>query len=272
MSFDTALWGKTSEIYKESSTKNHMLGTRLALPDGRVYRYAKSGAAIAIGRVCGSAMYVAKHALAANPTVARTTAQWDDGTNTIQISTTAVATASIVFANRFNDGYIWGQNAAGEGQLLQIKSHTAGTTAASTPTFTIYEEDLLTIGITTTSELGIIKNFYDYVVTHTGTLAGGPAAGVAPIAVSAAAKYFWLQTWGPCPTIRGRIATLRGQSVIAANIATGDTAAYVAGSVYPGYSTDAIATKTGIHPLVGYTLVPSTADADFDLTYLTIAP
>jgi len=272
MSFDAAIWGKTSLIYKEDSTKRHMLGTRLALPDGRVYRYAKSGAAIAIGTVCGSALYVSVHAIDANPTVARTTAQWDAGTCTIQVSTTAIATANIVAANRYNDGYIWGMDGAGQGQLLQIKSHTAGTTAASTPTFTIYEDDLLTIGITTTSELGIIKNFYDNVVTHTGTLAGGPVTGVSPIAVSAASKYFWLQTWGPCPTVRGRIATIRGRAVVVANVATGDTAAFVAGSVYPGYSTDAILTQYGKHPPIGYTLVPSTADGDYDLTYLTIAP
>jgi len=272
MSFDTTQWGKTSEIYKESSTKTNMLGTRLALPDGRVYRYAKSGAAIAIGRVCGSAMYVTAHAVAANPTVARTTAQWDAGTYTIQVSTTAVATAGIVSANRFDDGYIWGQNAAGEGQLLQIKSHTAGTTAASTPTFTMYEDDLLTIGITTTSELGIIKNLYDNIVTHTGLVAGGPVVGVAPIAISAASKYFWAQTWGPCPTIRGRIATIRGRAVVVGNTTGGDTGAVVAGSVYPGYSTDAKLSTFGQQPNIGFTLVPSAADADFDLTYLTIAP
>jgi len=272
MSFDTTLWGKTSEIYKESSTKQHMLGTRLVFPDGRAYRYAKSGAGIAIGVVIGSAAPVAAHAVAANPTAARTTAQWDAGTRTIQISTTAVATAGIVFANRFDDGYIWGQNAAGEGQLLQIKSHTAGTTAASTPTFTIYDEDLLTIGITTTSELGIIKNLYDYVVTHTGTVAGGPALGVAPIAVSAASKYFWAQTWGPCPVVRGQHPILRGQVVCVANATGGDTATGTAGAVYPGFSTDAALTIFGKRPNIGYSLQPSAAESDYELVYLTIAP
>jgi len=272
MSFDTDLYGKTSEIYKESSTKKHTLGTRLVFPDGRVYRYAKSGAAIAIGTVCGMAAYVAKHAIDAVVKTARTTAQWDAGTNTVTVSTTAVATASIVYANRYDDGYIFGMDQAGQGQILQIKSHTAGTTAASSPEFTIYDDDLLTVALTTASQVGIIKNLYDAVVTHLGTVNGGPALGVTPIAVSAANKYFWLQTWGPCPVIRGVCASVRGDVVVAANsTAAGDTFTGVAGSAYPAHSTMTIMSMKGKHPFVGFNLVPSTADGDFDLIYLTIA-
>jgi len=275
MSLDTDVYGKTEDIYKESSTKRRALGTRLVFPDGRVFRYAKSGAAIAIGRVCGTAAYTTKHAIDCPVNAARTTAQWDAGTYTIQVATTAIGTGStgdVVWANRYDDGYIFATDNAGQGQVLQIKSHTAGTTAASTPTFTMYDDDLLTIALTTTSQVGIVKNMYDNVVTHTGTVGGGPAMGVSPIAVSAANKYFWLQTWGPCPTIRGVLATVRGQHVVVTNSTdAGDTFTGTAGTGYPAFSTCTRLMYQGVHPRVGFTLVPSTSSGDFDLTYLTIA-
>lgn len=276
MSLPVTIEGKTSEIYKPHSTKRHMLGTRLAFPDGRVFRYAKcaAGAAITIGRIVGQAAPQATlyRDCVASGSQARTTAQWDDGTNYIYTCVTASASTSLhAYANRFDDGYLWVNDEAGEGQMLQIKSHAVSTSAGSTALkVTIYDEDLLTIALTTASQMGLVANLYNDVVIHLGDTGGGPALGVAPVAV-AASKYFWLQTWGPCPVMSGKIAMLAGQEVLAP-MTSGDTAQAVAGSVYPAYSTDAAFTLTGAHSAIGNCIVPATGDAEYALIYLTIAP
>ena len=257
-----------------------MLGTRLVLPDGRVYKYAKSGAStITIGRIVGAQAQPAGLIIdcLGSAVQARTTAQWDAGTHTVITATTSSATASNhISANRYDDGYLWVTDQAGEGQMLQIKSHGISTSSGSTSvTMTMYDEELLTIALTTASQFGLVPNLYSGVVIHTGTKAGGPALGVAPIAV-AASKYFWLQTWGPCPVCAGVALPVAGQPVIAINTtgtSTGATA-QVAGSCYASNSTLFVNTYllAAVNLNIGFCLVPPTADADFSLIFLTISP
>lgn len=283
MSIPATIEGKTDEIYKESSTKGpYMLGTRMALPDGRVFRYAKNGAsAITIGRVVGMAapQTTLYKDCVESGSAARTTASWDDGNHYTYVATTASASTSLhIFADRFDNGYLWVNDEAGEGQLLQIKSHGVSTSVATTAVkITMHDEDILTIALTTASQMGLVANPYQDVVIHTGTKGGGPALGVAPIAVTAA-YYFWLQTWGPCPVMSGATASLAGEMVGVVNTTGSDTGATgVAGSIYPP---DAVQyngnTGGGIEfamsPKVGYTIVPTTGDAEYALIFLTIAP
>lgn len=256
-----------------------MLGTRMVLDDGRVYRYSKSGAAITIGKVCSIALQSAGLAIdnLCSAVSARTTAQWDAGTNTVIVATTASAsTATHIYANRFNDGYVWMTDQAGEGQLLQIKSHGTSASGGSTRVaITAYEDDLLTVALTTASQVGLIKNLYDGVITHTGTTGGGPAVGVTPVAVGAANTYFWLQTWGPCPVLMGATLPLTGEQVICGNSTGGDTGlVFSAGTVYPAGATKYVnLLKTATYnPRIGVCITPATADADFGLVYLTLAP
>jgi len=254
-----------------------MLGTRLVLPDGRVYRYAYSGAAtITIGRVCGAAVHVTTLDSDVAIQEARTTAQWDAGDYTIRIATTGStsSTGLNLVANQFADGYIWVNDEAGEGQSLQVKSHGAETATGSTGglDITVYEDDVLTIALTTASQVGLFKNIYDKVVIHTSGKASGPAVGVAPIVV-AASKYFWLQTWGPCPVMGGATAALAGQTVGVVND-TAATGTPVAGSFYPMSATKYIDTPTvaNVTPQIGYCLQVATGDAEYALIFLTIAP
>ncbi len=276
--FDTTVWGKNDAIYKTSSNKGpHMLGTRMVLDDGRVFRYSKSGAAaITIGKVCGHQVIPANLGSdnLCSGAAARTTAQWDAGTHTVIVATTASATTAFhIYANRYDDGYLWVTDQGGEGQLLQIRTHGVSTSSGSTGvTFTMYDEDLLTVALTTASQYGLLPNIYSRVLTH-AVNGAGVAIGVAPIAVGAN-KYFWLQTWGPCPVLTGIKLPVAGDQVCVICNTGGTTMDGVAGAVYPAGATQVISTvaKANNNTKIGYCLVPAVADADFSLIYLTIAP
>lgn len=278
MGFDTTLFGKSSEIFKQSTTKLHMLGTRRVLPDGRVYRYAKNGAVnLSIGRVLGAAAHVTTLDSDVVVMEARTTAQWDAGDHTIRIHTTgsATSTALNIVANQFAEGYIWVNDEAGEGQLLQVKEHAAETATGSTGglDITCYDEDILGLALTTASQVGLYKNLYDSVVIHTGTTGAGAAVGVAPRAVTAS-RYFWAQTWGPCPVLVGTAIAVIGDRVGVLNTTGGSTMVEAAGTVYPIGSTNVFDTpgKSLSTPSVGYTLQVATATTEQSLVFLTIAP
>lgn len=276
MSLPTTKYGKTQEVYKQGTLKRHKLGTRWVFPDGRVFRYMKCGASnITIGRIIGHAAMQATFSKDCKESgaTARTTAEWDAGTHTVVLATSASASTSLqIYANRFDEGYVWINDETGEGQMFQIKSHGVSVSTASTGvTFTMDDEDLLTIALTTASEVGVIANLYKDVVIHITDAGGGPGIGVAPRAVTAA-NYFWGQTWGPCPVMGGKQQALSGAPVIAC-LTSGDTSAGVAGSVYaPGASSDAARAKIATQSPIGFCLVPATGDAEYTLIYLTIAP
>ena len=275
MSLPVTIEGKNSEIHKESTDKKHKLGTRMVFPDGRVFRYMKCGAvAITIGRIIGYAApqgSLFRDCLEAGEQ-ARTTAQWDAGTHTVILATTASASTSLhIFADRYDEGYLWVNDEVGEGQMFQIKSHGVSASAGSTGvTFTMDDEDLLTIALTTASQFGVVTNPYRDVVIHLTDAGGGPALGVAPIAVTAA-NYFWGQTWGACPVMMGKQAILSGAVAIAA-LTSGDTSAGVAGSAYAANSTDAARSIWGVHNQIGSCLIPATGSGEYALIFLTIAP
>lgn len=278
MSLPATIEGKTSEIFRQSTTKGPwMLGTEMVFPDGRRYKRMKAAAAaIGIGKVIGAAQ-VSGIDTDSDVVVmeARTTAQWDDGDLTVRILTTGSTstTTQNIVANEFSDGYLWVNDEDGEGQILQIKSHGGETVTGSTGglDITMYEEELLTIALTTASQVGLKKNAYNDVVVHINTTAGGKAIGVAPIAVSAS-NYFWGQVWGPCPVLSGEQVATAGQRVGVLNDTGGSTLAEAAGTIYPMGSTKVFDTyqKNLAASEVGYCLMVPTGDAEYGLYYLTI--
>ncbi|KKN73871.1 hypothetical protein LCGC14_0396730 [marine sediment metagenome] len=279
MSFPVTTYGSHKQIRQDCGTnkRGRMLGTRMELPDGRVFRWMKSSAALTIGRVCG---YVAQSAGLAKDglpsgSAARTTAQWDAGTYTVIVATTASASTGLhIFPNRFDDGILWINDQAGGGQMFQVKSHGVSTSSGTTAvTITMYDEEILDIALTTASQWGLMENLYSRVVIHTGTTGGGPAVGVAPVAVDSG-DYFWGQTWGPAVVMQGATAALDGDKVVVINTTGGSTGVTgVAGSVYGANTTKFTeGWKESIKaPTVGYTLTAGGA-SEFTLVFLTIAP
>jgi len=215
MGFPGSVLLSQGEIYKESSTKVLPMGTRGYTRDGRSFRYAKSSAAIAVGRLVQAATISAlddAQALAASTDVKTT---YSTDSHKFYLS----SKSSMTTANAFRDGTLFISSGTGIGQYAQVKSHDNWTAAASKyPSVTIYPEDSFSVKPTTSVKVGLIRNVYDDVkVADTSVAKGawtGMMVGVTPRAISAADKYFWLQTWGPC-ACRTQAALHLGRRVIA---------------------------------------------------------
>lgn len=186
---------KGKEIYRTTSDKRHPLGTRGYTRDGRAFRYARNGGtALAVGKVIQSEAPMANLSDDLSVNVGVTS-----GAESINITITTQTTV-----NTYAEGYFFVNDGAGEGQMAQILSHTSattGTTNASRMNIVFQHGAVMTTAVstgatgTTDSEVGIVRNPYDKVITAPATLTSTPV-GIAPRAV-AANYYFWVQTWGP---------------------------------------------------------------------------
>lgn len=263
----------TAGLHLTTSDPTHILGTSYRTNDGRSFRYAKAGGALTIGRAIGhiaKAPGLASDGLSSGA-AGRTTAEWDSGTRTFAVATTASASTSLhIYANRFDDGYLWVNDSVGEGQLMNVKSHGVSTSSGTTAvTITMYDDELLTVALTAATQWGLTENLYKDVVVHTGTTGGGPALGVAPRAVDSG-QYFWLQTWGPCPVITQSYSYAGEPAVCGISTGTSTGLANVAGSAYPANTT--MTSKKYLQPEIGIVITPSTGNGEYALVFLTCAP
>lgn len=250
MAFPNTVYGRLGDAKAESSTAKLPLGTRMVLPDGRVYRYTKNGAvALSIARLCQESVVVSGHgvdlAVASAAAIGATTV-------TLTNATTAIT------ANEYAQGYLFVNDVDGEGQICTIKSHPAEATGSGSVVMTLEAEDALTVALTTSSQVGLRYNPYKNVLVNPTTATGVPV-GVTPISVTAN-YYFWLQTWGPAAVLTN------GTVIVGKTVAPGAT---TPGSVdvYPLNSVDA----SGQQPVVGIVQTVG-ATTEYSLVYLTIAP
>ena len=249
MSFPTEIDGHVREWLVESSTQRNLpLGTRMKLPDGRIFRYAKNAAvALSRGRLCQESVVVSGHgvdlAVAAAAAIGATTV-------TLTNATTAIT------LNEYAGGYLWVNDVDGEGQIAKIKSHPAESTGSGSVVITLEDEDALLVALTTSSQVGLRYNPYKNVVVAPIATTGIPV-GVTPLAVTAS-YYFWLQTRGPAAVL-GNGTLIRGLTVIRSVTTAG------AVDVHPLNSVDA----SGQEPVIG--MVESVGvTTDFSLVFLTL--
>ena len=231
------------------------MGTKLVLPDGRVFRYALAGAtALAVGKLNQMAAPVANHLNKACD-VAR-------AIGATEISATLGATAAA--ANLYAEGFVHVNDATAEGHTYKIKEHAA---AALSTVLTVTLADGVTVQVAlvaATSEVTFTRNPYAGIIVCPTTLTAA-VAGVNPVAVTAA-YYFWLQTWGPAAVLANGTLVV---GKMCANPAT------TAGSVdtYPITLTEgAPNTYTpGDSPVVGEVMQVN-ASTEYALVFLKIAP
>ena len=171
----------------ETSSQKHKLGTRATTPDGRVFYYAEnSGTAIdhagylvdGIAAVAAHDMDLAFTATSAGATSATS------------------GTSLTVTKDQYKDGYIYINDGPGQGEIYQIKSNTAVSSATGL-SITIDEEDGFATALTTASLFGLMYNPYKdiKIIDGDGTMTTG-VLGVTTTAVTA--DYFcWIQTAGP---------------------------------------------------------------------------
>lgn len=179
-----------------TSTKNPLynIGDRVVLPDGRVFRYAKSGGDCYTYQLC---MFYGQRisaytALLANQAV---------GDKQIYID---AGSAAAVAADELRGGYvlIYGTDNSDCQQRGII-----GNTLADSDGYTyIYLDAPLNVVLTaTTSAAAVMRNPYASVLT-VGSTTYTSAAGLPAVEATASGQYLWIQTWGPCAVAPGEAA------------------------------------------------------------------
>ncbi len=256
-------------IYEQTADKRHPLGTRGYTRDGRVFRYARSGAtSILIGNLCQSP--VIDIDLDMNAIMADSTDHAAPTTSATKmfLSTDHSNTTSNVYA----DGYMFITDGTGEGQMVQIKSDepTTGTAGpAYCPRFDFFGDGRLQTALDTTSEVGFAKNIYDLVVRGVDAAPTAIPVGVSPVTTTAS-YYFWLQTWGPCPVIT--VGTLIVANVVSYGSDTaGATARYDKGGGVNVISSGDTGPDVTSAVRVGECMSVGT-DGEYSLIYLKLAP
>ena len=183
------VWADFGAEKKETASAEHALGTKMVLPDGRTFYYAKnSSAAITSGgMIVAGIAAVAAHDMDVPPTAAQSVG---DNTVSLEVPTTDLT------KDQYKDGYLIFNDADGEGEVYRIVSHPAHDASDDATVIITIEDEGLQTAITTSTEAQLIYNPYTNVklIDGDGTMTTGPL-GVTTIPVTAS-YYCWLQTSG----------------------------------------------------------------------------
>ena len=171
--------------FEESATQAFPLGTKLIYGQ-RTFRYARSGAAIEVAALCQAVVPLAGHIAGEAIDVP---AVGDTGI----AFTPAVVTTDDLVANELQDGWIYIYDNTGEGHMYQIKSHPAITGATSGELTLV---DPIIVAPIAASTAAVTHCPYYGVIIHPSPCTAMPL-GWTQIAITAAAKFFWLLTRGP---------------------------------------------------------------------------
>tara|TARA_B100000686_G_C16589873_1_gene862735 strand:+ start:131 stop:898 length:768 start_codon:yes stop_codon:yes gene_type:complete len=183
------VWADFGAEKKETASAEHALGTKMVLPDGRTFYYAKnSNADISSGgMIVDGIAAVAAHDMDVPPTAAQSVG---DNTVSLEVPTTDLT------KDQYKDGYLIFNDADGEGEVYRIVSHPAHDASDDATVIITIEDEGLQTAITTSTEAQLIYNPYTDVklIDGDGTMTTGPL-GVTTIPVTAS-YYCWLQTSG----------------------------------------------------------------------------
>jgi len=201
------------DVHAESATQQYPIGTALITDDG-VYRYAQCGAvAVTIGKLL--------QAPAVNTNADVDVAVAVDaaiGDTTVTIT----APTGDLTLNQYKDGFLYVNDATGNGASYKIKSHPAATATASC---VITLVDAIEVALVAgTSEVGLVKNPYHGVVVNPTTASGIPV-GVVNHSSFTATYYAWIKTKGVVPVLTNGTVVL-GEPVVAGNTTAGSVDAY----------------------------------------------
>lgn len=232
--------------YAETSAQLFPLGTKLVQGE-RVWRYSHNASSTALS-IAVPIQSSARVNADQDDNIAIGTAS-DIGDYVVRITgSTNLGGSPNDETDAFAEGYFYVNDEAGEGQCYKIK-HSVSLNTTDTLDFTLY--DPLTIALTNSSEIGLVKNPYDLVLAVTTTMTGIPV-GIPDIAVTIS-YYFWSQTGGPCAVIPNTSIALGTMVVV------GTTASKV----------DPMARYTSEF-VIGYPLTPAINQDESFLCFLTL--
>ena len=182
------VWGDYGDEKVTGTTQIHPYGTRMVLPDGRVYYYGQTDGAQTAGAICQSAVGVANHDM----DLATNTASAGDKSVTVTVGGTAAT------EDQYKDGYLYVNDGTGEGHIYKIRQHDAIDSSGS-GAINLYDGDPILVAFAAATIVGLAKNPYkDFVVYPTTPT--GHAVGVAATDFDDD-DFGWLQTWGPAAVL-----------------------------------------------------------------------
>ena len=236
------------KVTSTTADTGNTIGTRMILPDGRVFRYSFSNGAVGAGTGVQSSAAVANHdsdlAVASAASV---------GDKSVSVTLGGTAAAEDLYAN----GYLFGNDVEGEGHVYRIRQHDA-IGSGGTGTINLMDGDTITEALVAgSSQVGLVANPYMHVIPSPGGAQTGRTIGFAPCEV-ADNTYFWAQTWGESALLAD------GTLVIFRPLRMSDN---VAGAVEE-YSSQTDAEEQ----VVGYATNVLAADTEYQFAFLTISP
>ena len=197
-------WGDFGDEKVESSTQTHPLGTKMILPDGRIYYYAvNSSAAITTGgQIVDGIAAVAAHDM--DLVAAAASAEAITFTTTTSLTTTK---------DQYAGGYVYINGQAGEGEVYQVRSNTLVAGAAGL-SITIEDDGGFATALTTATRFGLMYSPYKDIKIKDGT-GGTETTGVIGVtAMPVTADYFcWVQTSGPAAVLIGAAVVAVGDAI-----------------------------------------------------------
>ena len=261
MAFPSRIWGSYGDEKASQSTRigSLPLGTRMELPDGRVFAHAKAGGTslvagqlqMTMAEIDTSRRY--EMAVAADAAIGAT-------------SVTLTTGGSALVADDYADGYLYINDEAaaeGEGRVFKIKS-SASAAAASSAVFTLADGDTIDQALVAGSSVAGLRcnEFQNVVIYKAGTIVGQPA-GVAPVDVTAS-YYCWLQRRGAVGALTAATAGAVGAGAVACLETNGAFKAYVIAS-------GTTAGKERDVSILGYWMASAAGTAgDYSLIYLQL--
>ena len=196
-------WGDFGDEKTETSAQVHALGTKMILPDGRIYYYAKnSSAAITTGgQIVDGIAAVAAHDMDLVAAAASAEA--------ITFTTT---TSLTVTKDQYAGGYVYVNDGPGQGEVYQVRSNTA-VSGATGLSITIEDDGGFATALTTATRFGLMYSPYTDVkiVDGNGTMTTG-VLGITTMPVTAS-YYCWLQTSGPAAVLMGAQVGIVGDGI-----------------------------------------------------------
>jgi hypothetical protein len=204
------IWGNYGDEKVEHTTQNQPLGTRMVLPDGRTFYYARNSTAAITDAgfiVDGSALK------GAHDTDVPATAAHSVGDHTISIE---VPTTDLI-KDEYKDGYLVFNDGPGQGEVYRILSHPAHDASEDNTVIITLNEKIRT-ALTTSSLCGLVYNPYTDIklIDGDGTMTTGPL-GITQIPLTASTStvkyYCWIQTYGLSSVRMGTQVVVLGDAV-----------------------------------------------------------
>jgi len=198
------VWGDFGDEKQETSAQFQPLGTKMILPDGRIYYYAEnSGAAITTG---GQAVDGILAVVAHDMDLVAATAS----AGAITFTTTTSLTTT---KDQYAGGYVYINDGPGQGEVYSVRSNTLVAGAAGL-SITIEDDGGFATALTTATRFGLMYSPYKDIKIKDGT-GGTETTGVIGVtAMPVTADYFcWVQTSGPAAVLMGAQVGIVGDGI-----------------------------------------------------------